>query len=404
MPIIDASAGDLTGPDALMRWVTDELITNHRFTSRWGSVNGTSVFNAGDTIRWLDRPASETFYGDYPICIGLRESISTRSQDSEPIGIGMQIANDLFNNFWPVSNPVPWSGTGGGGTDWIQDPAVRLALPPPCDRNTGACTGTIPAGNPIGVDKLTDANSPFIRARMITNPTSTSATPSEPFYCYVVVEYQTGYFRKFGFGELLKYYPFDGGIFALGDIWGNSSGAYANNKANFAAGSIVNIGTSSGRDESPGNIFAPGWNGILTSDCTNGRGWMSLQPYTSTIGNDPGVQWPAMGWTYSTPLIYFGQSPSSFSLQSERVPAVLFGGNQKDWYQSSTFEIHPMGQFPDLYQAVVTDIDAYGVFQDQDGSKFMCVPHFTKLVSEFGNGSGRHGIFIKNPGLTVTIT
>jgi hypothetical protein len=84
---------------------------------------------------------------------------------------------------------------------------------------------------------------------------------------------------------------------------------------------------------------------------------------------------------------------------------VLFGGNQQDWYQDQTFEIHPMGQFPDLYQAVVTDIDAYGVFQDPDGSKYMCVPHLTKLVSELGsNGTGRHGILIKNPDLVVTIT
>lgn len=398
MPIINASAGDLTDEDSLLRWVTDELIANHRFTARFGDVNGTAVLDAADTLRWMDRPAAETFYGataGSDMCIGIRNSDSTRSQDSQPIDIGIQVAHDLFATFDPAS------GNRWNDTAWTTDSGVQEAVQP---AQGDTPTGVI--GASVAVDLL--AAGSYIQARIITSPDSASATPNEPLYFYVVVEYAVGKFRKFGWGEVCKYYPWDGGLFAMGDVWGSSGtgGLYNTTRALFGScHSIAASPPSNNQDQAHSYIYAPGWTGKLDTDVNEGRGWCTTYSIANPGGSTQQRAWPALGWDARNGLAFHAQSPSGFSLQSERNPAVIFGGNQR-LHDGVDFEIHPMGTFPDLFQAVITDVDAYGVFQDSAGDKYMVVPHINKLVDEFtaGQNSGRHGILIKNPDLVVTIT
>lgn len=396
MAVIDAVAGDLVSEATLVRWITDELVANHRFTARFGDVNATSTWTVTDTLRWMDRPQSETFYQDSDILWGIRDSDSTRGQDSQPISIGMQLGNALWSAIGE-----PGSGNRWNDSTWYQDASVIENFCPP-DVDNASATGC----SPIGVDNLAGGN--YIGARMITSPTSNSATPSEPLYFYIVVEYAIGKFRKFGFGELCKYYDWEGGIFCMGDIYGSSSssGLYNTTRSLFGSGNAGGSATDNTRDESPGCVYAPGWTGILKTDGLNGRGWMKCQSVGDIGTGDGQNAWPALGWDARMGGIQFiGQSPSSFSLQSERVPAVLFGGNQK-FHDGVDFEVHPMGAFPDLFQAVITNVDAYGVFADTDGQKYMVVPHINKLIDETtvsNQGSGRHGVLIRNPALVTTI-
>ena len=396
MAVIDALAGDLVDVDTLLRWITDELVANHRFTARFGDVNAGLPFTVTDTLRWLDRPQAETFYQDSDILWGIRNSDSIRGQDSSTISIGLQLGNALWSAIGE-----PGSGNRWNDTTWTQDASVIPNFSPDM-RDDGSTNGCCP----MGVDRL-DSGS-VIGARMITSPTSGSATPSEPLYFYIVVEYAIGKFRKFGFGELCKYYDWEGGIFCMGDIYGssNASGLYNSTRSLFGSGNGGGSATDNFRDEAAGVIYAPGWTGILKTDGLNGRGWMTNQSVGDIGTSDGQNAWPALGWDARMGGIQFiGQSPSSFSLQSERVPAVLFGGNQK-FDSGVDFEVHPMGAYPDLFQAVITNVDAYGVFADTDGQKYMVVPHINKLIDESttsSEGSGRHGLLIRNPALVTTI-
>lgn len=396
MPIINASAGDLIDENTLLRWVTDELIANHRFTARHGDVNDSSVWDAADTQRWLDRPASETFYGataGSDMTIGIRNSDDVRGQDGQPIDIAIQVAHDLFTTF------DPGSGDRWSDATWRQDSGVQEAVQP-----AQGDTPTAAIGAPVGVDLL--AGGSYIQARIITSPDSASATPNEPLYFYVVVELSIGKFRKFGWGEVCKYYPWDGGLFAMGDVWGvTSSNFYNTTRALFGSNhSNTSAPPQNNVDGAHAYIYAPGWTGKLDTDVNEGRGWTTTYSIANPGGSDQQRAWPALGWDARNGLNFMSQSPSGFSLQSERNPAVIFGGNQR-LHDGIDFEIHPMGTFPDIFQAVISDVDAYGVFQDSAGDKFMVVPHINKLTSEFTNGqnSGRHGILIKNPDLVVTI-
>lgn len=390
MPVINASAGDLTDVKSILRWFTDELITNHRFTARFGDVNGSAVWTGTDIRRWLDRPQSETFYNQYDMTFGIQESGDSRGSDLTPLSLGLQVSHTLFSTL------DPGSGNRWTDTTWTQNANVLQNFPP--DQTTSGATF---GGSPCGVDNLEGTS--FISARIITSPTSTSATPSEPLYFYCVVEYETGKFRKFGFGEILKYYDWTGGLFVMGDIYSITSGTFYNQeRALFGSGIPNESAFLYSRDEASGHIYAPGWTGVADTNLAGGRGWMVFQAIDSANQRC----WPCMGWDARNALIYFQQSPSSFSLQSERLPAIIFGANQQR-YDLVGFEIHPIGVIPDVFQAVITDFDAYGVFQDSAGDKFMVVPHISKLVSETTSslfGSGRHGILIKNPDLTVTIT
>ena len=176
MAVIDALAGDLVDVDTLLRWITDELVANHRFTARFGDVNAGLPFTVTDTLRWLDRPQAETFYQDSDILWGIRNSDSIRGQDSSTISIGLQLGNALWSAIGE-----PGSGNRWNDTAWTQDASVIPNFSPDM-RDDGSTNGCCP----MGVDRL-DSGS-FIGARMFTSPTSGSATPSEPLYVYSVVE------------------------------------------------------------------------------------------------------------------------------------------------------------------------------------------------------------------------
>jgi len=131
MPVVDALSGDLTDEASIMRWFTDELVANHRFTARFGDVNGGTPFTVTDALRWLDRPASETFYGDTDMLFGMRDSDSVRGQDSQPIGLGLQLGKALF-----ATVGDPGSGNRWNDSTWTQDAGVLQHFPPP-QKGTG---------------------------------------------------------------------------------------------------------------------------------------------------------------------------------------------------------------------------------------------------------------------------
>jgi hypothetical protein len=60
---------------------------------------------------------------------------------------------------------------------------------------------------------------PYIRARLITSPTSNSATPSEELHFILIMEVNTDVYTQMSFGEAVKLIPFTGGLYFSSNIY-----------------------------------------------------------------------------------------------------------------------------------------------------------------------------------------
>jgi hypothetical protein len=385
MAVVDFTGADLNNAAALMRALTDELILNHHFDSNWNNVNANATRDAADVLRWLSRPVGETFYQDgAAMLIGVNAETFA---GGIPTHLGLAISNVTFATMDPGSGDYWDDSTFGTNSS-------EYFAPP---NNTSHAT----TNSHCGVSELSGSN--FTSARLITSPTSTSTSPTSPLSFYVVVEPTPGVYRQFGFGEMCKFRTdWEGGYFTT---------ASAQSSINFRS-SVNRLFGSGSTDNSDSNhhdagliVWAPGWTGILQTDSTNGRGWM--RGIVNDVQSDPvgfGIQtcWPCMGWSARDMLSYHHLAPSTITLQSPRERQIIFGYNRRD-YDNAAAEFHPMGFLPDIWPAVIQDVDAGSVIEPISGRKFMVVPYRTKQIDDdIANGTGKFGILIENPALVVT--
>jgi len=252
-----------------------------------------------------------------------------------------------------------------------------------------------------GVDKM-GSTAPYLRARLITNPTSNSATPSEPLSFIVVVEVDTDIYRKFGFGEVVKLVDYTGGFWASGDLWNEATDVDGQTVTPMFCQGVVGSITYSenlNSNAAPFAVYSADWIATGTSD-ENGRGWFFSGSYGSSSFDAP-TQYPMATFHYlGSAAELIGYSPSAFSGQSERWPIVCFAGFGNK-LAASGYTLAPMCIVPDVFLADITNVDAYSVIQDDYGEKFMVVPMYTKAGSGVGS-SEKWGYLIRNPDLTVT--
>jgi len=253
-----------------------------------------------------------------------------------------------------------------------------------------------------GVEHM-GATFPYLRARLITSPTSGSATPSEELYFYVIIEVDIDIYTKFGFGEVVKLLPWEGGHFVSGDEYNDALDMDTDNN-NFLQGPAAaeNYDASGNANNAPPGVWTNDWNSANNTQ-EFGFGWM-LSPARGGASFDAPTHYTAaiLPHMRGNGKEIFGYSPSPFSGQSERWPIYWFGGfNQRDYSNGTGAEVAPMAIFPDVFLAEITNVDAYSVFQDTFGEKFMVVPVHTKSGSGVGS-SEKWGYLFRNPDLVVT--
>lgn len=244
---------------------------------------------------------------------------------------------------------------------------------------------------------------PYLTGRLITNPTSNSATPSEPLNFIVIIQTDLGIYRQFSFGEVVKLVPFDGGLYLSGSYF-DASLDNDNNHIHWLQGSAAsNYTNSSNANNAPLAVYSSDWTGAGVTNA-EGRGWLLSGAYGgSTLGDAP-THYPMMVLPHylGNGKELFGYSPSGFSGQSERWPITLFGGfGNKQYTLTTVATVGPMAVIPDIFLADITNVDAYSVFQDDYGEKFLVVPMYTKSGSGVGS-TEKWGYLIRNPSLVVT--
>jgi hypothetical protein len=247
-----------------------------------------------------------------------------------------------------------------------------------------------------------ESEAPFLRARLITNPTSNSATPSEPLQFILIVETDTDKYVQMGFGEVVKLVGYTGGLWASGS-WFDETLDVGNENNPFCQGKDTNAGYSENlnSNNAPFAVQSTDW---IASGHTNanGRGWF-LSGAFGSISFDAPTHFPMATLHYRNSLaeVLFS-SPSAFSGQSERWPIVCFAGfGNKQYTSGASPTVAPMCVVPDIFIADITNVDAYSVFQDDFSEKFMVVPMFTKAGSGVGS-TEKFGYLIRNPDLVVT--
>lgn len=246
-------------------------------------------------------------------------------------------------------------------------------------------------------------DAPYQRARLITSEDSDSASPTVPLYFILIVETSvTGVFRQMVFGEVEKLVDFNGGLFFSGGHFSDTSDIDTSIHNSWCQGYVgAGRGESSNGGNSPGGVWSDDWvSGIDTEE--NGWGWLGFGAYGTVLGDAP---------THYTAAILphflgigkdiVGYSPSGFSGQSERWPLMVFGAINTKSYITTEVEVAPMCIIPDIFLADITNVDAYSVFEDDYGEKFMVVPMYTKNGSGVGS-SEKWGYLIRNPDLVVT--
>lgn len=247
-----------------------------------------------------------------------------------------------------------------------------------------------------------DGTGPYVGAKLITSPTSASATPSEPLYFYLIVEISTGVYTQFAIGELVKLNDFSGGMF----FSGNPVTRYtepdieADSQYWLQGFSSPNVREESRTGQAPGGVWSDDWTTAGLTDA-EGRGWLSFGSGGTMPGAADGSHYHASIFPHyrGNGRELIGFSPSPFSGQSERWPLVVFGAFGSDVNYNTTLEHAPMGVFPDVFLADITNVDAGSVFIDDYGEIFYVVPFHTKTGS--GDGSTeKWGYLIRNPALT----
>lgn len=245
----------------------------------------------------------------------------------------------------------------------------------------------------------------YVRARLITSPTADSATPSEELYFILIVESQTDVYRQMSFGEAVKAVDAVTGCwFASGSDFQTAQDIDAENNSwlQGIAGSTSyneNFNTAG----SPFCVWAPNYAGVATDTNEYGFGWHMAGAYGSGVSFDAPTQF-FLGviphyWGNGKELI--GYSPSAFSGQSERWPITCYGGFGNRGYVASGGTYAPLCTIPDVFLAEITNVDAYSVFEDDYGERFLVVPIYSKAGS--GDGSSeKWGYLIRNPALVVT--
>lgn len=252
-----------------------------------------------------------------------------------------------------------------------------------------------------GVEHL-GGTGPYLRARFISNPTSGVAAPSEPLHFIIIVESATGIYRQFSFGEVVKLVEFVGGMYFSGSMYTSSNDIDAVHNAWLQGYTGVTTDSNNNIGGAPFQVWGSAdFTGNANTD-EFGRGWffagsrgavdfdaptqfsMAVMPHYRGIGKE-----------------FVGYSPSPFSGQSERWPITCFGTFNTRSIGSTLSNHAPMCVIPDVFLADITNVDAYSVFQDTFGEKFMVVPMYTKTGSGAGS-SEKWGYLIRNEDLVVT--
>lgn len=247
---------------------------------------------------------------------------------------------------------------------------------------------------------------PWVSGTLITSPTSDQATPEEPLQFIVILETQTGFYRQFGWGELVKVIPaVEGAWWASGSVWNEGSDIDVASHNHFVQGPWSTTWSSNFNSNNAAPSF---WipNFALSSGGDGqeyGWGWHNCPAYGSASFDAPTQFCAAI-----TPHIagtgkhLIGFSPSAFSGQSERWPLTVYGGFGDRAYSTNTSgECAVVGVIPDIFIADITNVDAGTTFQDQFGEKFLVVPFYTKTGSGI-NSSEKWGYLIRNEDLVVT--
>ncbi len=249
------------------------------------------------------------------------------------------------------------------------------------------------------------SNFPYVRARLITSPDSGSATPAEELYFILIVETETGIYRQMSFGEPVKLLPYDGSLFFFGcSNWNPAGDIDANGDATVAwcqGPTSSSYNENFNQNGNPGGIYSTDWFAGMTSDAL-GRGFMLLGAMGSAsfdapthFALTPFPHFRGPGWQL------ISNSPSPFSGQSEAYPLTLFATFNTQLYTSTPAQTAPIAIVPDVFLADITNVDAYSVFQNAFGEKFMVVPMYSKAGSGVGF-SEKWGYLIRNPDLVVT--
>lgn len=256
---------------------------------------------------------------------------------------------------------------------------------------------------PTGMTEM--SNFPYLRARLITSVDSTSATPQTPLYFILIVETSTGIYRQLSFGEPVKLVPFDGSLFFSGSAnWNPTLDMNSTDAVAAWLQGPVNEGYTENFNSNgnPGGLYSTDWVTNMAVGDVNGRGFM-LMGTTGTVSFDAPTHYQLAPFPHyrgnSWQLI--SNSPSPFSGQSEAYPITLFGAFNTKNFVSVAPQIAPMAIIPDVFLADIQNVDAYSVFQNAFGEKFMVVPMYSKA----GVGAGfseKWGYLIRNPDLVVT--
>lgn len=367
MPVIDIPSTNLDNVSDVIQWLRDELVTNHHFVERRN--NGTILGN--DKEIWVERAAVDTYHGDAPLLIGLRQLAAGTNESG---------------NFEHTMSYLDWAtASAAGANSW--------------DNILGTYSNAGTTSFPCRSNRWLQG-SPYVRGRLITSPTSNNASPDEPLYFYLVVEVETGFYRSVGWGEVVKLAPFTGGMFMLNSHWPSNRGVVNPDDLQlFGAGTTQTVLATFTSPRCPGAVWSSDWQDDpdpLTN--ANNRGWMPLGGGSSSSGG-----WPCGGMSPAGPLAHLiGFSPSGFSLQSQRWPQLIFGPIARNFGTSPGYQGHaPMCIIPDVFPADITSVDAYSVFQDDFGERYMVVPYHTK-TGEGADSSEKWGFLIRNPDLVVT--
>lgn len=368
MPVVDIPSTSLDNESDIMTWLADELVANHNFVERRNT--GTIVDNTKEI--WVERVAAETFHGDRGLTFGMRRVAQT----------------DSVGTFEHQMSYLDWATASNSGANaW----SAMLGV------HSNQTNATTPV--PCRMNRFTQG-SPYVRGRLITSPDSGSTTPTGPLYFYVVIEVETGFYRSFGFGEVVKLVPFTGGMFQLSTHWPTTVGVgiNTNDQQLFGCGTTNITVSPTGFARWPGGVWSEDWQGISLANlqAQANNGWMTMGGGATS---SPG--WPIATMHPAGSLAFLiGYSPSPFSLVSQRWPQVLYGPmalNTGTNYQGHA----PMAIIPDVFPADISSVDAYSVFQDSFGERFMAIPYHTK-TGEGADSSEKWGFLIRNPGLVVT--
>jgi len=369
VPVIDIPSTSLDNESDVIDWLRNELVTNHHFTER----RNTGTIGANDKEVWIERDAADTFHGDRGLVFGMRKFGSS----------------ETGGTFEHAMTYLDWATASNAGANaWDDIDGVHT-------KEVNASTAST---FPCRMNRFTQG-SPYVRGRLITSPDSDSASPTAPLYFYVVIEVETGFFRSFGFGEVVKLVPFTGGMFELTTHWEPSESVDSSTQL-FGVGTLSTILETFISSRYPGGVWSEDWQGISLANLATqaNNGWMTLGG-----GSDSSPGWPiATLHPGGTLAFLIGYSPSGFSLVSQRWPQLLYGPLGESTGTSPGYEGHaPMAIIPDVFLAEISSVDAYSVFQDQFGEKFMVVPYHTK-TGEGQDSSEKWGFLIRNPDLVVT--